>query len=433
MNYVERNNIRYNLCVNMLLLSVLFTPLRSYSVLIIAGHNVTFFRLFGTLMIFFTFILFFVYNEHIIIDEFLLILFFIVMYNLISLFYSANVGASHFFSMTFGLVWLIFAYLLLSIRIDATLKLIKVLLYSSIFPIGWGTYQYVYFSLYKVLPREIFPSLLVSDELVPVMYNIFMRISSTFIEPNYYGMYLVIINIICLGLLIDRKESMVLFGKKFIYFVTGLYFITLFAVLQTLSLSAMLGLILTTLIALTYKERKFIKIFLFVFVFVFTIIILYIFIDIKILDIMQFRISNRAGSYDMAFGRIDYFNNAINKIADSPLLGVGFGNLSIDEGIVSSAHNTLLTVFGQQGIIGFILHLILLFIYPVINIFMNYDYGYRNISLTVYFSVLGMIIVSFGYDAMYKLDVNFVILLIMAMFCRYSKKHYIDNNVNNYD
>lgn len=428
MSAIENIN-KYNLCINMLFLSILFTPFRSYGVYTIAGFNVTFFRFFGILMIIFTVMSFILYDEHIVIDDFLLIVIFILIYNFIGVIYSADFRKSNFFSMTVGMIWLIFAYLLLRIRIDATLKLIKILLYSSVFPIGWGMYQYIYYSLYNILPKEIFSSFLVSDELPVVQYNIFLRVSSTFLDPSYYGMYLVIINALCLGLMIDKKENIVIFGKYFIRYVVILYIITILAVFQTLSMSAMLGFIFTNLLMLYFKQHKFFKTFLFIFIFILIIVILNAMYEFEIFNALQFRLLNRILDYNTAFGRSEYFENTINRIADNPLFGAGFGGLSLGEGYMSSAHSSLLTILGQQGAIGFLLHLLLLFIYPILNIFINYDDKYMKMSITIYFSVLSMIIVSMGYDIMYQLDINFVVLLLMAIFSKYSKNIYANVNI----
>lgn len=421
MQIVLNNVNKYNMCIRILLLSVLFSPFRSYGLFSIAGFNVSFFRIFGLLMIITILTSLFIYNDRVKIDEVIILIIAIIVYNFIVLIYSNNIATSNFFSMSIGFIWLLFAYILLNFRFDCIFVILKTFIYSSLAPMTWGIYQYVYFKANNILPKEIFPSLLVSEELLTVKYNIYIRVSSTFLEPNYYGMYLVIINILCLGLLLNKKDSIKIFSKNFLNIVLLIYIFSNISVLLTLSLSSLMGLVVATVIILIYNIGVFkinkLKSVIFLVIIMFTLNIF----NFEILDSFNFKVINKFSELDRAFGRIDYFNNAVNQIVDNPILGVGFGNLSIGEGIVSSAHNTLLTIMAQQGVIGIILHLLLLFVYPIIFIFINIKRKYNGISSTIYFSVIGMIVVSLSYDAMYKIDANFVVLLLLFVFIKNSK------------
>ena len=81
-------------------------------------------------------------------------------------------------------------------------------------------------------------------------------------------------------------------------------------------------------------------------------------------------------------------------------------NYLVDFGLM---HNTLLTVLGQQGLIGFIIHLYFLFILPLLY----FKRGRKDVyDLIAFAPLMAVFVQSMGYDLIYKIDSHYVLMLI---------------------
>lgn len=418
---------RFEFSLHLLLLSVFFAPLRSYGLMTVAGLNFSFFRFFGLLMIITLIISFVRYSTKIRLDTFILLISSIIFYNFFTLLYSDNITNSHFLAMTVGLIWLLSSYLLLRERQDAIIKVIKTLILSSIFPVGLGIYQSIYFSINSMLPPMPFSNFLVSEGKTGLTYNIYLRISSTFLDPSYYGMFLVIVGITSFGILINASRNKYIFGKKFIRTCYIAFPVSIIAIFQTLSLTSIAGFLTGCIIVFSFQNNngKLIRNSIIALALIFCLIpICNSLFGSDVFQSISFKLNNQYDNYGLSFGREAYFKYGLEKFAESPIFGVGFGGLSIGSGIISSAHNTLLTILGQQGMIGLVLHLILLFGYPLSRILRFKNYDNKLLSITTYAAVVGMVVVSFGYDAMYKIDTGYVAILITGVIIANQKIDY---------
>lgn len=410
-------------------LAVFFAPMRSYGLFEVAGFNVSLFRFFTLLMIFSIIIEFIFYNKRILIDKYIILILLILCYNLFTLFYSNNITNSHFMAMTIGLLWLLFAYSVLNREKKYILEIIKIFIYSSIIPIALGLYQWVYYQVSGFIPDMPFSFILVSEGKTGITFNTLLRITSTFLDPSYYGMFLATVATMSLGIIIHKDVTTKLFGNRFIKRIHFILILSIIGMVQSLSLTSLIGFITGSTILIIYTNKR-VKILLKLAIYIFVMLLLvslynHIF-NYNIFEAILFKVGTQFDRYGLDFGREEYFKLGIQKFLEKPIFGVGFGNVSLDVGIISSAHNTLLTILAQQGIIGLVLHLLFLIIFPFLSIISS-SISKNILPLIVFSSIVSMITVSLGYDAMYKIDTGYVVILIVMCFTSKYSINFFDN------
>lgn len=416
-----------------LFLAIFFAPLRSYRIGSIFGFNVSLFRFFVILTIYIL-ILWLLYNKKIFFlsRKLGLIFFFIISLSLILIIsyiriidYYGIDTKTRFLTKIFGLLLILFFLFFLSKEKNIQLA-VQIFLLSSIIPLLIGTYQLLYFlknSAFPLLPLSKF--LVISDisaKGAGILYWKYPRLTSTFLEPNYFGMFLVAVILISLCLLTSKATK-----KRFLSHYLLLIIIILSSLLLafTLSLSAFSGLLIGLSILLIKGEKKKIGKYLILILFALFIInyAFTFFFDMNIYKNVSGRITLKMPSYPDLWGRKMFFKSSIAAFRDNPLLGVGFGTLTLYTGIdIPSAHNSFLTFLAEEGLIGFSL-LIAFLIYVFRKIYKKQlyfqqvnSYMMSSIGIGLLSSFLALFISNQFYDAMFSFDSSWVLIAIFTSY-----------------
>lgn len=346
-------------------------------------------------------------------SRYLILLLLIEIFNIVPLLYSPGITYENtgMVAQVLGTLWTILIATYLYNEKGEILVCLKAYLLSGLFPIGFGFFQSYSKLVNDMLPSLPLPNFLVDSELSSsTMYNIYYRNSSTFLDPTFYGCYVITIFALLLMLAVYKvrliKNAQV---NRIVYL--GASSLCVLAVANTLSLSAIIGMItiLPIMVILSKKIRM-----RFVYPIALLIILLVISANIRIndkslIDIIKYKADTQYDSMGIYFGRYEYIDNLLNKFKKNPLLGVGYGGLSLESGMFSSAHNALLTVLGQQGIIAFILYVMLLLYYPL-KYRNRYSGGHQKFMMMLYAPILAMLIANMAYDVMFYLDSFYVLL-----------------------
>jgi hypothetical protein len=318
-------------------------------------------------------------------------------------------------AMTIGLIWVFFAYILINVEKSYFISIIKVFIYSSVIPIILGLFQWIYYQINGVIPEMPLSLFLVSEGKTGITFNTLLRITSTFLDPSYYGMFLAMVATMILGIIIHKDKTVKLFGSKFMKNIHLILIFSIFGIVQSLSLTAIVGFTIGSIILVAYSKKRLVilsRILILSLVMIFFISLYNFIFSYNIFESILFKAGAQFDRYGLDFGREEYFKLGVQRFLQSPIFGVGFGDVSVDGIIISSAHNTLLTILAQQGLIGLLLHLSLLIIFPILNIWTN-PKGKNYLSIIMFSSLFAMVTVSLGYDAMYKIDSGYVVLLFL--------------------
>ena len=215
-------------------------------------------------------------------------------------------------------------------------------------------------------------------------------------------------------LLVNEENSF--FMKREKMFVIIVLILCVISILTTISISSLFALLFGVVVAhiLTNRVKSLVR---FLLISVAVLLAVYIFdsiANIDLIGIVLLKTLNQTEDGIISSGRMGFFANAFDKWLSSPVLGVGFGDLNYGLA-TSSAHNTFLTILSQQGILGFLLHFMLLIVIPFAD-YLQHKVN-RNTFIVFYLPLFSVIIQSLGYDLLYKLDTFFVLLaLFIASF-----------------
>lgn len=243
---------------------------------------------------------------------------------LISLFYLARLVSY------FGAGVIVFN--MLDTKIISNKQIIMAFLYSGLFICIAGVFQLI------LLPD--FETLDLSLGWDPHKF----RLASTFFDPNFVGVYLVLI----VSLLLSQKKK---YTHVFVIFVTSIFL--------TFSRSAWLALSIVVLIYGLFKNRLLILLFIFI-----------AFSAYYAVPRVQTRLTNTTDPADSAHYRISSWKNSFNIVKDNPVLGVGynfFRYVQLDYGFLTydtiykhsgaGSDSSLLFVWATTGIIGLFMYL----------------------------------------------------------------------------
>lgn len=388
---------------------VLVAPLRCYGLGSLGWGNFSFFRFFGILMILFEIAEMASYR-YLKITKSMSGIFLIIGSSIIAAVYSTLLSSSNFSAMLIGLVWLLFAMAIVSRRPFMIGRLIVLYVISAILPVFFGLYQYASYVLIKQLPPFPLSQFLVSEGKTGLLFQSEVRIMSFFLDPSYYGMFLISIIIIISCALINQEKFGPIKNKAIRILFVIMLFASIISLFTSLSITAFLGLFVGIgIVVLNSKNRKTIWKMLGLL----AILLLLLFIIDKVFnlnfwDTLLWKLQVNTEKHGIIGGRGDHMMNAIEKWLSSPLFGVGFGDLALN-GVSFSGHNTLLTVLGQQGLIGFIIHLYFLFILPLLY----FKRGRKDVyDLIAFAPLMAVFVQSMGYDLIYKIDSHYVLMLI---------------------
>lgn len=419
---MQMESKKYRIVEKLALISVFLSPLRSYG-FVIGGLNFSLFRISSILFFLAFFVSMIHYRETSIkLSEPGKVILLIWALSLIAFVYSPGLSGSksNYISVVFGFFWIMAFQSLNQKRNDVIDSSLRMTILSAIFPIGLGIYQTIVYQLTRRIPPLPFPFLVSSSGKLGLTYNVYVRITSCFGDPAYFSTFLIIIFGIGMYYLLT-KEKKISRGLKTLCIIEMLFSIVL--VIQMLSFSGVIGLLVVVLLTLLMSKNPFKSVMIMTFGTVATIglvLIIERLLNYDLLEGFLFKWQTQPDSGSSMFGRASYFSNAFSKFLQSPLIGVGFGGLALGDGYFSSAHNSLLTVLGQQGLVVFILYFIVLIVLPIRTFFKRYDGAVKD--RRIYIPLVAILVLSLGYDTMFSFDTTYVMIGIICVLVEKAKE-----------
>lgn len=399
----------------LLLLSIIVSPLRCYG-LIIAGLNFSPFRMVSILM----FITYAIGKKgRFVLDNTIKVACLIVLFSVLQAFYSPSISGSrsNFFSVTFGYIWIIFAYSIMRYNNKVMSHIYNSIAIASIFPIGLGLYQWVVYKSSGVVPPLPFSQFVAAEGKLGMTYNIYVRITSCFGDPSYFATFLVIVAGYFLQANINMEKSKANKLKRLVGL--GLVAVAIVEILMSMSVTGIVGLLVSGVVIMFLNmsnKKSFVRLILVCSIIIVGLIVYLKATNSELVHIVEFKLRTTHQSEGNLYGRMDYIKNALNAFLDHPLLGVGFGGLNL-QGSFSSAHNSLLSVLGQQGIIVFSLHLYLLLLKPAAFHKAKHSTAQLAIYQNVLVPMVGILTISLAYDTLYSLDTCYVVIMLVLAAC----------------
>ena len=308
---------------------------------------------------------------------------------------------------------------------------IKVYLLSSFMPLMIGMYQLVYYLIHNSFPLLPFSRFSViegeSSAGLGFQYWMYPRITSTFLEPNYFGLFLTSIIIISISLLSRKGNETEDMLPRIVLWTISLF--SLVELIFTLSLTAMAGFIVGILVYILLSKLKFVRLIRSSFAIVILLLIadfLFSFLlNLNIFQMVNDRIFLKMQSIDTLYGRKEFFSAAFKAFAKNPLIGVGFGglfNYIRDISPVSSAHNAFLTFLAEQGLLGFI-PLVFFYVYIIYRIYVTFKYFSHHgdiqmaqIGIGLLSYLIASIIASQFYDEIFYFDASWTLIAISTSY-----------------
>lgn len=420
-----QNNKPLSLISILLTMCIIASPLRSYGI-ILGGVNFSLFRITGLIFIlFFMCSMIYRHDTKVCFSNPLKIIALIWTFSVVAIVYSPSISGanSNYISVVFGFFWILFFSFYLLKTPDAFLVALKGIVYSAVFPIALGEYQAIIYQITGKMPSLPFALLVASEGKLGLTYNVYARITSCFGDPGYFSTCLVLVFAVALFFL---QDSYFRIGLKFKILCICEVILSVVLTIQMMSVSGLIGLGVVGIgtVALSRHHGKAIISMIIVgILFVVASVMSQKFLNYDIMEGLLFKL-NTQDSGSSFYGRKDYILNAIDKFCDSPLIGVGFGGLSV-YGSFSSAHNSLLTVLGQQGLFILILHVLILLFLPVYRLFILKD-EYLFSAKRIYLGLFAVLALSMGYDTMYSMDITYVyigiIVVLLSGVGRYHEK-----------
>ena len=421
-----------------LYLAIFVASLRSYLITRVGNFNLSFFRFFLILSVFMEILSLLKFKAKLssmnrvnfILTTLSLLLFALSL----SVLTSSNIyegdSISRFLVKLIGFLYIIYFSIAFSKK-SIIKSAIKVYLLSSIIPLMIGMYQVVYFLIHHSFPLLPFSRFsVIEDETSKALgtqYWIYPRITSTFLEPNYFGLFLTSIIIMSISLLSREGNKTEDILPRIVLWTISLF--SLFELMFTLSLSAMTGFIVGVLVYILLSKLKFVKLVRSSFAIVILLLVAdYLFsflLNINIFQMVNDRIFLRMQSMDTLYGRKEFFSAAFKAFAKNPLIGVGFGglfNYIRDISPVSSAHNAFLTFLAEQGLLGFI-PLVFFYIYITYRIYVMFKYfshqgdiQMAQIGIGLLSYLIASVIASQFYDEIFYFDTSWTLIAISTSY-----------------
>ncbi len=178
-------------------------------------------------------------------------------------------------------------------------------------------------------------------------------------RSNYLASFFILLVPISLGYLLVSKNI-----KQRIFSIVAILFM-MTGIILTLSRGGIIALIVAVMIFLsrTIKIKTFIPLLLII-----TAMVLILQFN-PLTNVLFERVSS-ADKSSSVFSRIDFYNEVWKMFLENPITGVGMGNLGYHAKFVareqSSAHNIVLALLGEDGIVGAVFFLGLLLSIPVL-------------------------------------------------------------------
>lgn len=413
--------------------AILVAPLRSYCIATIAGFNLSVYRIAWLLVITVAILEFLAKADRVTVSRRITVISFIVLTIVSSLAISFVISSNIYVSDTitrflvrfFGWLFIILFFSLVFSNYYSIQTSIKAFILSPCIPLIIGGYQLLWFLIKGSFPSLPFAKFSVI-ETPEIVYWKYPRIMSTFIEPNYFGLFLAVTALIVISFLIFESSKMQPLLPKLLLWL--IFFFCVIELFFTLSLSSMLGFVGGMLVILffssKYRIRNLIQFILFTTMLVFSVHILFIrYFSFNLVQMMYDRFSIRMESASTLFDRETYYKAAIRLFMINPIIGGGMGQLiDYTSASISSAHSAFLTVLGEQGLLGF-LPLAGFFIYVVVILYAKMMFFVRvgdvqefTIGVGLLAATIAVILSNFFYDSMFSFDSSWVVLGIVAAY-----------------
>lgn len=313
-------------------------------------------------------------------------------------------------------------------------RIIKIILTSSIFVSLFGIYQFVGDVI--GLPTEITG---LREQYTKIVFG-FPRIHSVSVEPLYFANYLLIPISILLVLILSKKKIKLPFNIISTVFILAL---TTLNLILTLSRGGYLALAFLFLLFGIFFTKSLLspkKIIIIALILVTSLVSAYgflLFTDRKKnveIFIKQATTFNDGAGVEDRFGTYD---EAISMIKEYPILGGGIGNFgpyatrnpnTEPKDGWAIVNNEFLEIWAEQGIIGLLIFLSLIFIIIIRSIKAltrkNIDPYSKTILIGLLFAFLAILVQYQTFSTLYVLHIWFLVGLIVAvqnMIFKYNK------------
>ncbi|MBM2832848.1 MAG: hypothetical protein HW406_9 [Candidatus Brocadiaceae bacterium] len=366
------------------------------------GENVNLLGLFSALYIMFAILLFFRYRlsnsqRFEIAPSGIRFYYVVLFFSALSILVSANAVESMMYLIRFTSLLAIYflVYNLIQVEDDA-LKIVKSIVYSSFVPILMGFYQYI-----------------TGKGKFDVEFGT-LRIWSTFMHPNMFAFYLVVVFFSVLFLYYLEKH---IFGKSDVRFKIVLLMPVLSLLLLTYTRGAWIGIMVGILIVSVFikSTRKWILISAVVFFILFSPMIYSRMGDLLVA-------SHKGGYQHMSSWefRIEQWHSLLkNAFVHKPWFGYGLGQsifvANKYAAFVLIPHNDYLRIMIELGLFGLIPFL-LFWIHNVRNIFKRIsNKAYRELNTVVLALLIAMLICSFADNLIYSISVIGYLFALLAV------------------
>ena len=283
------------------------------------------------------------------------------------------------------LIWIPFFVWTLPIGLFVALEKMRILVFWKNYFAGFFSLMLVYYAIEnKTHLRSLIIGLVVWGFILALIeFNILMQIGGfssgavglyfkknlfavSWGRSNYLASFFVLIIPLTFGYLFFTKSK-----KLKLFFSITLVFMFL-GIILTLSRGGLLALILalSLLFARTLRARSLIPF----------ITVLLIIVTIILLNPLTYVIAEGMSSLETAgsvYSRLNFYEDTWNAFLKHPLTGVGFGNLSFYSTFIlakdasSSAHNIILGMLGEAGLIGGIFFFSILGV-VIVKVFKDY-------------------------------------------------------------
>ena len=179
------------------------------------------------------------------------------------------------------------------------------------------------------------------------------RITSSFTDPSFYGLYICFVIILCIYLYYYVEK---------IKYIPALLFINIVALVGTLSRTALLGFAVIIAVSIFKIRRFWVQLAWLAPIMVCCSIFFYFNPEIFNSLILYERFTDA----ESAIIRLDYIKNGLEVFIDNPIMGGGSDLLGQGE-LNPSAHLVYLSILAKYGLIGFIVYAIFL-LYPICHV-----------------------------------------------------------------
>lgn len=304
----------------------------------------------------------------------------------------------------------LFLMLQIVLLIDSREQLILILhgfIFTSLVAISIGYFGF----FYETIPFESILREYGSESAVGTSYIIqdgdFFRLSGAFMDPNFFGIYLLTVLIFSTWLYVIHAKN------NFYLLIAGLALTTLFF---TLSRTAMIGLLVFGSVYIFLWQDRWKLVILAALGF----LVVVATVGIVVLAPALF---DRLLNTESAGDRVRFISKGIEEFVAHPLFGSGVINIIDDETGIATAHLMYITVLAKFGIFGACAYFLFIF-YPILNVIFvgrRFLKEYRIFIFGLYVPLFAMY---FLYDFLMFLEFQYLIFAIgySVALSSYSKK-----------